>query len=68
MAPDLRGHGETTTTDDEDLSTERQVKDITDIYNAVFGKADSPPPTFMIGHSMGGALAIHVAHGNLLPR
>ncbi|KAH7731915.1 protein phosphatase methylesterase 1 [Aphelenchoides avenae] len=67
MAPDLRGHGESRSNPDEDLSTERQVRDIAEIYNAVYASAAKPPPTFIVGHSMGGALAVHVVHENLIP-
>ncbi|VDK79379.1 unnamed protein product [Litomosoides sigmodontis] len=59
VAPDLRGHGDTVTKDDQDLSTERQIEDIVAIHENICG--DEAIPTFIIGHSMGGALAVHVA-------
>ncbi|VDN02598.1 unnamed protein product [Thelazia callipaeda] len=58
VAPDLRGHGNTTTEDDLNLSTERQVEDILAIHKKIC--ENEAIPTFMIGHSMGGALAVHV--------
>ncbi|VDO29344.1 protein phosphatase methylesterase 1, putative [Brugia malayi] len=59
VAPDLRGHGDTITTDEQDLSTERQTEDIVEIHKNIC--AGEATPTFIIGHSMGGALAVHVA-------
>lgn len=67
VAPDLRGHGNTTTTNDEDLSTERLTKDITEIYTHLYGQSAEKPPMVVVGHSLGGALAVHVINANLLP-
>ncbi|KIH51991.1 hypothetical protein ANCDUO_17915, partial [Ancylostoma duodenale] len=69
LVPALRGHGQTQTQDENDLSTERQVKDIINIYNAVFGQNDEeePPLVCVVGHSMGGALAVHVVATNEIP-
>ena len=67
VAPDLRSHGLTTTTNDEDLSTERLVKDIADIYSNLFSQLEEKPPMVVIGHSLGGALAIHLVSANMLP-
>ncbi|KAI6240999.1 Protein phosphatase methylesterase 1 [Aphelenchoides fujianensis] len=63
VAPDLRGHGETTTSADENLSTAQQLE--YNIYTRVF--ADKKPPLIVIGHSMGGALAVHLVHAKLIP-
>uniref|UniRef100_A0A914W4J7 Protein phosphatase methylesterase 1 n=1 Tax=Plectus sambesii TaxID=2011161 RepID=A0A914W4J7_9BILA len=65
VAPDLRGHGDTKTDGDNDLSTDRQVQDIASIYTHLFPQ--DPPPTFVVGHSMGGALAVHVTNRQLIP-
>ncbi|XP_025085238.1 protein phosphatase methylesterase 1-like [Pomacea canaliculata] len=59
LAIDLRGHGDTVTTDDTDLSADRLSSDVRDIIETYFG--DDPPPVILIGHSMGGAIAVHVA-------
>ncbi|CAF0879323.1 unnamed protein product [Rotaria sp. Silwood1] len=60
IAIDIRGHGETKTTDDNDLSIETLTNDICQILRHLFNE-DNKPPIFLIGHSMGGALAVHVA-------
>ncbi|CAJ0597853.1 unnamed protein product [Cylicocyclus nassatus] len=69
LVPDLRGHGLSQTKDENDLSTERQVKDILNIYKAIFeGNGDEEPPyVVVVGHSMGGALAVHVVATNEIP-
>ncbi|KAJ1355540.1 hypothetical protein KIN20_012986 [Parelaphostrongylus tenuis] len=68
LAPDLRGHGQTRTKDDSDLSAEQQTSDIINIYNCIFGDTDEEPPLVcLVGHSMGGALAIHVAVTSEIP-
>ena len=59
MALDLRGHGDTKNENDEDLSAETMVEDIVSVLNQVFGEA--MPPIVLVGHSMGGAIAVHVA-------
>lgn len=63
VAPDLRGHGQTNCEDESDLSVERQVDDIVAIHAAIF---QDEVPTVLVGHSMGGALAVHVAASNRL--
>ncbi|KAL9973996.1 hypothetical protein ACROYT_G020523 [Oculina patagonica] len=65
LAIDLRGHGNTTTEDDSDLSADTLSKDVGDIIKEMYG--DSPPSILMIGHSMGGAIAVHVGVQRLLP-
>ena len=63
LAIDLRGHGETETSNDQDLSADILSKDITDIIRkAKEGKENTP--VLLIGHSMGGALAVHAALSN----
>ncbi|MFH4983600.1 hypothetical protein AB6A40_010309 [Gnathostoma spinigerum] len=65
LAPDLRGHGNTETKDETDFSSETQVADIVAIHDALF--KDECIPTILVGHSMGGALAIHAAvSGNMV--
>ncbi|WKY02111.1 hypothetical protein Q1695_015823 [Nippostrongylus brasiliensis] len=67
LVPDLRGHGKTHTEDDRDLSAERQVRDIIGIYKAVFGEESEPPLVCVVGHSMGGAMAVHTVATNEIP-
>ncbi|GLV45103.1 uncharacterized protein CBL_14324 [Carabus blaptoides fortunei] len=59
LALDIRGHGETHTTDDENLSLEFIVDDVIAVVNKLYSGND---PIVFIGHSMGGAIAVHCAH------
>lgn len=59
---DLRGHGETKANDSDDLSAETLVKDVEQVLHKLYG--DSLPPIILVGHSMGGAIAVRTA---LLP-
>ncbi|KAK0416239.1 hypothetical protein QR680_012368 [Steinernema hermaphroditum] len=67
VAPDLRGHGETKTTDDYNLSVDQQLQDIKNIYDSIFPQKDNFPHCILIGHSMGGALAVHASERELIP-
>ena len=60
LAMDIRGHGESKTTDETDLTMETMTNDVCQILHHLFPD-DDRPPIFLIGHSMGGALAVHVA-------
>ncbi|CAF0821768.1 unnamed protein product [Didymodactylos carnosus] len=68
-AIDIRGHGETRTSNDQELQIETLTNDICKVIKKLFGKEDdsideeiqSHVPIFLVGHSMGGALAVHVA-------
>ncbi|KAL8593868.1 hypothetical protein ACOMHN_018080 [Nucella lapillus] len=64
-AIDLRGHGDTVTSDDSDLSAERLSLDVKEVIESLYG--DEPPPIILIGHSMGGAIAVHVASQGFIP-
>lgn len=57
MAIDLRGHGDTHTTDDQDLSAETLALDVAAIIDAIAHDA----PIILVGHSMGGAVAVKAA-------
>ncbi|KAL3091369.1 hypothetical protein niasHS_007162 [Heterodera schachtii] len=68
LAPDLRNHGETEVKDGDDMSAESQVNDVCNIYRHFYGHDNSKyPPTILIGHSMGGAIAIRTAASGRLP-
>ncbi|KAJ8298024.1 hypothetical protein KUTeg_024555 [Tegillarca granosa] len=64
-AVDLRGHGDTHTVDETDLSAEMMSNDVGNVVKELYG--DDPPPIILIGHSMGGAIAVHTAQRNLIP-
>ncbi|CAM0904525.1 unnamed protein product [Alopecurus aequalis] len=59
VAMDLRGHGKSTTSDDLDLSIETLTNDVIAVIRTLYG--DSQPAIILIGHSMGGSVAVHVA-------
>lgn len=40
-------------------------RDVGNVVEAMYG--DLPPPIMLIGHSMGGAIAVHTASSNLVP-
>lgn len=57
MAIDLRGHGDTIVADEEDLSVDTLAADVAAIVEAA---ADNNP-IILVGHSMGGAVAVRAA-------
>nr|CAG4651052.1 EOG090X07NZ [Simocephalus serrulatus]SVE94290.1 EOG090X07NZ [Simocephalus serrulatus] len=65
LAIDMRGHGDSKTHNDENLSAETQADDIVSVVKHVFGQ--EPPPIVLVGHSMGGAIAVHAAATEQLP-
>eukprot|EP00794_Sanderia_malayensis_P006966 gene6966-7751_t len=65
LAIDLRGHGHSKTQDDANLAADVLAKDVGDVVMEYF--KSNPPPIVMLGHSMGGAIAVHVAVAKLLP-
>ncbi|XP_011095618.1 protein phosphatase methylesterase 1 [Sesamum indicum] len=65
VALDLRGHGKSSTNNDVDLSIETLCNDVLAVLKTMFG--DSPPAVVIIGHSMGGAVAVHLAAKKVLP-
>ncbi|KAB1210956.1 Protein phosphatase methylesterase 1 [Morella rubra] len=65
VALDLRGHGKSVTDNDLDLSIETMCNDVLAILRAMYG--DSPPAIVLVGHSMGGSVAVHVAAKKSLP-
>jgi len=65
VAMDMRGHGLTKTSDNTDLSAETQCQDVLNVISAMYGS--EPPAIILIGHSMGGAIAVRVAAKRALP-
>lgn len=66
LAIDFRGHGDTKTDDDDDLSAETMANDIASVINKLY-EDKAPKNILIMGHSMGGAIAVHIADLNLLP-
>eukprot|EP00112_Aurelia_sp_Birch-Aquarium-sp1_P006690 Seg1733.1 transcript_id=Seg1733.1/GoldUCD/mRNA.D3Y31 product="Protein phosphatase methylesterase 1" protein_id=Seg1733.1/GoldUCD/D3Y31 len=64
LAMDVRGHGHTKTADSSNLAADVLARDVADVIDVYFH--DDPPPIVMLGHSMGGAIAVHVAASKLL--
>nr|CAG4637085.1 EOG090X07NZ [Ceriodaphnia reticulata]SVE72988.1 EOG090X07NZ [Ceriodaphnia reticulata] len=65
LAMDMRGHGDSKTNNDENLSSETQADDVVAVVKHIFGT--DPPPIVLVGHSMGGAIAVHAAATEQLP-
>eukprot|EP00890_Picochlorum_soloecismus_P002933 jgi/Picsp_1/3640/NSC_06477-R1_protein phosphatase methylesterase 1-like len=62
VAPDLRGHGRSETSDDLDLSIETLAADMQAIWLGVKRRMGQPKVSLvLLGHSMGAAVAIHAA-------
>ncbi|XP_050952093.1 protein phosphatase methylesterase 1-like [Labeo rohita] len=65
LAMDLRGHGATQVRHADDLSTQTMSRDVANVVRATYGEI--PPSIILVGHNMGGAIAVHAASGALLP-
>ncbi|XP_051735524.1 protein phosphatase methylesterase 1-like [Ctenopharyngodon idella] len=65
LAMDLRGHGATQVRHADDLSTQTMSRDVANVVRATYGEI--PPPIILVGHNVGGAIAVHAASGTLLP-
>ncbi|KRX17675.1 Protein phosphatase methylesterase 1 [Trichinella nelsoni] len=65
FAIDLRGHGETTTDDEYNLALEVMADDVAAVLKTYFSQITAP--VILIGHSMGGAVAVEVAHSKNIP-
>ncbi|KAB2594619.1 protein phosphatase methylesterase 1 [Pyrus ussuriensis x Pyrus communis] len=59
VAMDLRGHGKSTTANDTDLSIETMCNDVLAVVKAMYG--NSLPAIVLVGRSMGGSVAVHIA-------
>ncbi|XP_041982972.1 protein phosphatase methylesterase 1 [Aricia agestis] len=64
VSMDIRGHGETKAKDPDDLNIDTLVKDVEQVLKKLFG--GEMPPIILLGHSMGGAIAVRTAHSPLL--
>ncbi|XP_061921768.1 protein phosphatase methylesterase 1-like [Entelurus aequoreus] len=65
LAMDLRGHGDTLVRQSDDFSTQTMSSDIANVVRACYG--ETPPPIVLIGHGVGGAIAVHTSGNELLP-
>lgn len=67
MAIDFRGHGDSVTDDDDDLSAETMAIDIGNVLAKLYEASPAAPRFLLLGHSMGGAIAVHIAAMHLVP-
>ncbi|CRK99431.1 CLUMA_CG012582, isoform A [Clunio marinus] len=66
LAIDFRGHGNTVTDDDYDLSAETMANDISKVIKQLYKESPTIPNMTLMGHSMGGSVAVHIAHMKLI--
>ncbi|XP_034077017.1 protein phosphatase methylesterase 1-like isoform X1 [Gymnodraco acuticeps] len=64
LSMDLRGHGDTLVRQADDFSTQTMSSDIANVIGVCYG--DTPPPIVLIGHGVGGAIAVYTASNMLL--
>jgi protein phosphatase methylesterase 1 len=60
-AIDLRGHGATETSDDSQISISTLTSDVLAVLDSLLHNAGTKTRLMVVGHSMGGALAVHVS-------
>lgn len=64
-AIDIRGHGDSETSDETDLSIYTMSNDLKEIVEKLWENEECPL-ICLVGHSMGGALAVHTAARNYI--
>lgn len=65
VAIDLRGHGDTVAADEQDLSANTLATDVGRLYKKMY-EGEVAPNILLVGHSMGGAIAVHIANMRLI--
>lgn len=65
VAIDFRGHGSSSSTDDLNMDASVMASDVSEALRLHYN--DDIPPAVMLGHSMGGAIGVHIAVGKLIP-
>ncbi|GLJ31087.1 hypothetical protein SUGI_0622230 [Cryptomeria japonica] len=64
VAMDLRGHGKSHSDNEIDMSIETLCEDVLSVIRIIFGY--DPPAIVLVGHSMGGSIAVHLARKQVL--
>ncbi|KAF9135486.1 Protein phosphatase methylesterase 1 [Mortierella sp. 14UC] len=80
LVPDLRGHGETTSSDQTNLDLTNLAQDLETLLTCLYGDnvgryldkngkfaGQGPPIIHLVGHSMGGSIVTQVAYRNRIP-
>ncbi|XP_062239628.1 protein phosphatase methylesterase 1-like [Platichthys flesus] len=65
LAMDLRGHGASLVNQSDDFTTQTMSCDVANVIRACY--SETPPPIVLIGHGVGGAIAVHAASNMLIP-
>ncbi|KAG0212363.1 Protein with carboxyl methyl esterase activity [Mortierella sp. GBA30] len=65
LSYDVRGHGETVSGDENNLSLDRLARDLKNVIHALYG--EHLPEIVLVGHSMGGAVVSEAASRGMIP-